>query len=160
MFKTLSKDASSNTVVIQGAISNDSNADISRLLLQNYDDDTATTYDMAAICARDAFGDSERDGTGDLILQTASNGVLRDSVRVDHSGNLHVMGKLYDMSMRSDVQVYHESQRLPRCKIWIGTVSDSNFRPVDEDGNDLFSTILFSVVQPASDQMQGLAIGL
>lgn len=81
MYKTLLKDGKGTTFTVQGARRDGSTDMVSRLLLQNYDDDSKRTYDMASIEAFDHFG-GDRDGCGDLVFKTSEDGELREAVRI------------------------------------------------------------------------------
>lgn len=91
MFKVRTLDNTSNLVLIQGAYSSNSNVDIAQLILQNYDHDTAKTYNMGSITVRDHFGDSNNNGLGDILFKTSEEGSnLYERVRITYDGKVGV----------------------------------------------------------------------
>lgn len=91
MFKVRNLDNTSNLVLIQGAYSSNSNADIAQLILQNYDNDTAKFYNMGSITVRDHFGDSNNNGLGDLLFKTSEEGSnLYERMRITYDGKIGI----------------------------------------------------------------------
>lgn len=86
MYRVLNTDNAQNTMTIQGAYSHNSNVDICRVLFQNYDADSAKTYDMASIGMQDQWGNSNMDGYGNLIFRTGSN----ERMRIQYDGKIGI----------------------------------------------------------------------
>lgn len=106
MFKTLAKDNKTNEMLVQGSVSKNTNQDIARIVFQNYDDDSKTTYSMASIALRDDKGSASADGYGDLAFSTASgSNNLRERVRILHDGKVGI-GKsnpIFDVDVNGTV---------------------------------------------------------
>lgn len=91
MFRTLNKNNTCNQVFIQGSRAQDSVDDIASIIFQNYDLDTNTTYDMAAVAMMDAYGDSSNNGMGSLVIKTNTDGLYpTEKVRIDNFGNVSI----------------------------------------------------------------------
>lgn len=93
MFRVMSKDGADNAVFIQGARSHSTSNNIASIVFQNFDNDSKTMYNMAAVAVRDHYGNADVDGMGDLLLLTrdASNATgLIEQVRLTHDGNLGI----------------------------------------------------------------------
>lgn len=90
IFKVTNKDNKGNSIFLQGAVSKNSNIDVARLVIQNYDDDTQTIYNIAGISARDAFGTSNSNGIGDLLFLTNVDGGsnITEKMRLKYNGQL------------------------------------------------------------------------
>ncbi len=107
MFRTTALDNKPNFLYVQGALAQKSNNDLAGLVLQNFDNDTKSTYNMASIVLQDHDGNSQQNGRGELIFKTSpGESILNEVVRITHAGfvgintsnpivNLHVRGSLY-----------------------------------------------------------------
>jgi trimeric autotransporter adhesin len=91
MFKVKERDLRSYELALQGAYSKNSNVDISMVKFQNYDNDNATVWDMAAISMRDHDGNTLESGRGDLVFYTSpGQSVLHERARILYNGNIGV----------------------------------------------------------------------
>jgi predicted acyltransferase (DUF342 family) len=89
LFKVTSKDNKGNSLFIQGSYSRNTTNDVSSITFQNYDDDSKGTYNIARISARDAFGSSDLNGYGDMLLFTNGDGSnLSERMRIKSDGNV------------------------------------------------------------------------
>jgi hypothetical protein len=92
MFRVSQSNNRENSILIQGAYATDKTKDIAGVVLQNFDNDTRTSYNMAKIAVRDAFGDTACNGMGDLIFKTNPDGgvELLERFRVTYDGRVGV----------------------------------------------------------------------
>jgi len=92
MYRVLNTDNAPNTMTIQGAFSHNSNSDICRILFQNYDADSAKTYDMATIGMQDQWGSSNLNGYGNLTFKTNEDGskTLHERMRIQYDGKVGI----------------------------------------------------------------------
>ena len=92
MYRVLNTDNAQNTMTIQGAYSHNSNVDICRILFQNYDADSAKTYDMASIGMQDQWGSSNLNGIGNITFKTNEDGskILHERMRVQYDGKVGI----------------------------------------------------------------------
>jgi hypothetical protein len=87
-FRTARNDNRQLKVKIQGAFGQSTSNDFASIVFQNYDYDTATTYDMAELAVRDAFGTSNLNGYGNMVFRTrdGSNTFLQEHMRLTYNG--------------------------------------------------------------------------
>lgn len=91
MFRARATDESSNAVYLQGAYRANSNVDVARIVLQNYDADSRKAYALAAISVRDPYANADSNGFGDLLFMTSGNGSnLSERMRVRSDGRVGV----------------------------------------------------------------------
>lgn len=89
LFKVTDKNNKGNSLFIQGSYSRSTSNDVSSITFQNYDDDTKSTYNIARIAARDAFGNADLNGYGDLLFLTSgAEGTLLEKMRIKSSGSV------------------------------------------------------------------------
>lgn len=90
LFKVTNKDNKGNSLFIQGSYSRNTSNDVSSITFQNYDDDSKQTHNIARIAARDAFGNSNLNGYGDLLFMTSGvEGVsLQEKMRIKSTGQV------------------------------------------------------------------------
>ena len=87
LFKVTNKDNKGNSVFIQGSYSRSTTNDVSSLTFQNYDDDSKSTYNIARISSRDAYGDCNLNGYGELLFLTNGDGSnLSERMRIKSGG--------------------------------------------------------------------------
>jgi len=87
LFKVTNKDNKGNSVFIQGSYSRNTSNDISSITFQNYDDDTRAIYNIARISSRDAYGDCNLNGYGELLFMTSGDGSnLSERMRIKSGG--------------------------------------------------------------------------
>jgi predicted acyltransferase (DUF342 family) len=87
LFKVTNKDNKGNSVFIQGSYSRSTTNDVSSVTFQNYDDDSKSTYDIARISSRDAYGNCNLNGYGELLFMTNGNGSnLTERMRIKSGG--------------------------------------------------------------------------
>lgn len=91
MFRVSRTDNTENSIFIQGARARSNLADIAGIMFQNYDADTATTYNMVKISMQDHFGNETHNGAGDLVIKTNIDGTsLAEQMRVRCDGNVGI----------------------------------------------------------------------
>ncbi len=89
LFKVTDKNNKGNSLFIQGSYSRSTSNDVASITFQNYDDDTKSTYNIARIAARDAFGNADLNGYGDLLFLTSgAEGALLEKMRIKSSGSV------------------------------------------------------------------------
>lgn len=90
LFKVTNKDNKGNSLFIQGSYSRNTSNDVSSITFQNYDDDSKQTHNIARIAARDAFGNSNLNGYGDLLFMTSGveGGSLQEKMRIKSTGQV------------------------------------------------------------------------
>jgi predicted acyltransferase (DUF342 family) len=87
LFKVTNKDNKGNSVFIQGSYSRNTTNDVSSVTFQNYDDDSKSTYNIARISSRDAYGNCNLNGYGELLFMTNGDGSnLSERMRIKSSG--------------------------------------------------------------------------
>jgi len=111
MFRTIATDNTDNEVVIQGARSKNSNADVASLVFRNYDDDTKMTYRMAEIAVRDAYANAQSNGFGNLIFYTNGDGTTSNAISermiIDYQGNVGIATLVpnYKLHVNGDIKL-------------------------------------------------------
>ena len=106
MFRVTATDNRDNAIYIQGSVSKDPTQDIAGIVLQNYDNDTQTTYNMAAISMHDHYGTSNQNGCGDLVFRNNPDGSgLVETVRVNCYGQvgINTSNPQYSLDVNGDV---------------------------------------------------------
>lgn len=87
LFKVTNKDNKGNSLFIQGSYSRNTSNDVSSITFQNYDDDSKSTHNIARISSRDAYGNCNLNGYGELLFLTSGDGSnLSERMRVKSSG--------------------------------------------------------------------------
>jgi hypothetical protein len=89
MYRSAKKDDCSNIIVVQGAQAQDCSKDIAGPMLQNYDNDSQLTYNMASITCTNTYASSN--GYGNLLFKVCKDGArLTECMCVDMNGNVGI----------------------------------------------------------------------
>lgn len=125
MFKCLNNSNKENLITIQGARATDAINPFASILFQNYDKDTASTYNMVCISCLDHYGDTSNNGSGDLIFKTSYTGGsnLQEHMRIMFNGNVLIGSNI---STDLKLNIGGGIQALGYCNLLVDSINDTS----------------------------------
>lgn len=140
-FRNLGSNNPTNYIYVTGSKSGNSSNDISSIVFQNYDQDSAVKYDMAAISVKDHYGDATHDGSGDIIFKTNVNGSnLIENMMLTYHGNLLIGSNIHNINNSNNAKLHVAGDIFTPSNIQANSGTFSNLAVVEKItlGDDIY----------------------